>query len=1608
MSLSESHSEIVLELAEQFLERYRQGERPSLKDYIDRHPELAAEIREVFPAMAMMENVALADESMDARADAMPGGPRAPLEQLGDYRIIREVGHGGMGIVYEAEQVSLGRHVALKVLPQKLLIGDKQKQRFEREAKAAAKLHHTNIVPVFGVGENDGMPYYVMQFIQGLGLDQVLTELQQLRIPGASTGSMPVEGEPHAARRDVSAANMARSLITGDFVESQSGPQGAEPALDRPGVQLSTATQSLGELEGSLRDTHSGKHSDTSAVSASSVVLPGQSASTRRSTKKQTYWQSIANIGVQVADALDYAHHQGVLHRDIKPSNLLLDTRGTVWVTDFGLAKTDDQQNLTHTGDILGTLRYMSPEAFEGKSDPRSDVYSLGLTIYELLALRPAFDERDRHRLIKKVTTETPTRLDRINSAIPRDFVTIVHKAVDRDPGQRYQSADELGGDLQRFIDDEPIKARRLRPRERAWRWCRHNPTIAGLAAALLLLLLSSTVGSLLAARHYDQLATREAQTAQDEREARLEAIANLEEADRQKVRAEANFAKARAAVDDYLTKVSESQLIKVPGLQPLRRELLQSALSFYEGFLKERGSRPELQVELAANQLRIARINGELGNEAEAQKNFERAISGYEAALLTSGNNRELRFALADCWASMAAMYFYSNSKKAGVGFAKAREIQEDLLRLDPASELFRRELAHTYNGLSIIQSDEGNFPLALQSMQRCVELRQELVLMHPESPLLQHALGESLGNVGSQLSRQGFQAESLSLFERALIYSHSAYERMPHLIEYGLDLGFTYANLAGAHQAAGHSQQARSFAQQRVDHLTNLNDANPVAPVVLRSLLDALFDLGIVDVRQQDLAAAAQTLRKIGSLLASLPRAEANDHYLTAAYLMRYAELAKLCAGGLTPEQEKERLRQPDLAIKELGKAIAAGFLDIEKLHKEDRFAPLRARNDYDALVTQLEAKLAARALLARNGSARESKGVNKKTVPGSGQFIPLRVQLETDLAMTHYSIALAQIDREQMADAEISLNQAQPTFEKLDKSDTTRTRYGPELGSIYVARGMIDWRAGRFAEGKRHWDKGIDYLEKARQNDPKNSLVTARLCDSLTKIGTMWALTGCWEEAADFWQRSLDLTPGDHWKSCQVALLRSLAKDPARFRIICAQLLAQGAITHSSRVAEQVAKICLLMPADKDQVRSASVVGDRALRIMGKGEAEHFYVLLNGLKEYRNGNFVEAVKLLQSIPIRFPSQADHYWPLHLPRKAVLAMALFRTGQVQEARFLLNEALRQHGELRSFYCILARQEWYIFDGLIGRVLLNEAHETVLGMPLNDALMVKLRTHVYASLGEAEKVAIESRRAYQPKADDVAAVADWGTALASIGLAEDALTAFNQAEKLDPNLVDTLRKRGDFFVDQRRWKEAASDLVRVVQAVPENDRVFLLAPLLVKAGDLEGYHRLCDGMVERFGVTNEAQLAERTAKACLFLPPAASYKEAAFDLADKAAFLDRGDWLSPFLHFLKGLAEYRREHFREAVACCRQALDGPESPAWFLRADCELVLSMAQAQLGDLQGAREALAIGANILKANSPKFERPGDSGNWHDWLMCCFLHAEAKQVLKSKTPK
>jgi serine/threonine protein kinase/WD40 repeat protein len=469
MAETSSGPDLLDHLAHEFAERYRRGERPALTEYTERYPELAGQIRELFPALVVMEEFgSVAGQPPGSHGRGAPDDRRIP-RQLGEYRILREVGRGGMGVVYEAVQESLGRHVAVKVLPFHGLISPTHLERFEREARAVARLHHTNIVPVFGIGAHGGVHFYAMQFIQGQGLDAVLNEVRRLRGETAPAGGQPLT------------VSLAHGLLTGRLDAGQ-------PA---PGAVTVVARGAPGPGD--------------SGAAPRALSLAGEHPTELTGPSEAQYFRGVARLGVQVAEALAYAHRQGIVHRDIKPSNLLLDTQGAVWVTDFGLVKDESGDNLTQTGDIVGTVRYMAPERFEGRGDARSDVYGLGATLYELLALRPAFEDASRARLVERVLHEEPVPPRKLDPRIPRDLETIALKALAKELAGRYQTAGEMAEDLRRFLADRPVRARRSSAVERAWRWCRRNPVIAGLLTVVATLLVVIAVVSSVMAWHLNR-----------------------------------------------------------------------------------------------------------------------------------------------------------------------------------------------------------------------------------------------------------------------------------------------------------------------------------------------------------------------------------------------------------------------------------------------------------------------------------------------------------------------------------------------------------------------------------------------------------------------------------------------------------------------------------------------------------------------------------------------------------------------------------------------------------------------------------------------------------------------------------------------------------------------------------------------------------------------------------------------------------------------------------------------------------------------------------------------------------------------------------------------
>jgi len=402
VDFSEQEDDLLDQLAEEYQKRLQRGEDPNIEEYAADHPEIAEAIRELFQTIKQVEDLKKSDPDSQINPlsnRACPAPEELAGRQLGDFQIIREIGRGGMGVVYEATQISLKRRVALKVLESAKALDSRNLQRFQIECQAAAGLRHPNIVPVFCVDCVEGVHYYAMQFIEGCNLADAIDAIREpYRIAGLTASNTP--------------------LRPNDF-------------------------------------------------------------------------SNVARLGMEAAKALEHAHQQGIAHRDIKPANLMVDAEANLWVTDFGLARLQSDSGLTVYGDLLGTLRYMSPEQASGQPsavDHRTDIYSLGATIYELLTLRPAIKGKSRQEILRKIAEEEPIPPRVHNRSIPRDLETIVLKAMDKDLKDRYQTALELADDLGRFRGVEPIHAKRPTFLRRLEKWTQRNRRLVSAAAVMLLI----------------------------------------------------------------------------------------------------------------------------------------------------------------------------------------------------------------------------------------------------------------------------------------------------------------------------------------------------------------------------------------------------------------------------------------------------------------------------------------------------------------------------------------------------------------------------------------------------------------------------------------------------------------------------------------------------------------------------------------------------------------------------------------------------------------------------------------------------------------------------------------------------------------------------------------------------------------------------------------------------------------------------------------------------------------------------------------------------------------------------------------------------------------
>jgi serine/threonine protein kinase len=515
---------------QEYLRQLEAGEAPSRAEFLRRYADIAAPLAQCLDGLELVHKataksrISSAGKSTEptiaAASDVSPGSP------LGDFKIVREIGRGGMGVVYEAEQLSLGRRVALKVLPFAATFDGKHLQRFRNEAQAAALLHHTNIVPVYAVGCERGVHFYAMQLIEGQTLAAVLDEI---RPPEETVNDL-------AGMIEEKSASQPRPL-----------PESSSPV--------------------------------SAALAAS------------HTKSKAEYYRTIARFAVQVADALEHAHQFGIIHRDIKPGNLLVDAHGRIWITDFGLAQFHSDAGLTRTGDVLGTLRYMSPEQASGQRvllDHRTDIYSLGATLYQLATLKPMFSGENHHELLKQILHDEPKSPRRIDPNVPVELETIILKAVSKSPSERYSSAREMGADLQRYLDDKPILAKRPGAIERVRKWARRHPSVV---VATVLLLFFGVLGFGISTYMIAGAYGRERQRA---------------------IEAENRFKQAKRSADEMI-RIAQEELSEYPQMQDVRRRVLEAALAYYQEFIEQASDDPAVQAELTATRDLIRTIIDDL-----------------------------------------------------------------------------------------------------------------------------------------------------------------------------------------------------------------------------------------------------------------------------------------------------------------------------------------------------------------------------------------------------------------------------------------------------------------------------------------------------------------------------------------------------------------------------------------------------------------------------------------------------------------------------------------------------------------------------------------------------------------------------------------------------------------------------------------------------------------------------------------------------------------------------------------------------------------------------------------------------------------------------------
>ena len=749
-------------ILDEYLQGLEQGQPIEPDELLARHPDVADRLR------GYLSGLRLFHHAVAERAAGVASGEPKLRGQLGDFRLVREIGRGGMGVVYEGVQVSLGRRVALKVLPASIAIQETQIARFKNEAQAAAQIDHPNIVPVFAIGQERGIHYFAMQLIGGQSLGQLLEELRQ-----------------DAKRGDHTA-------------------------------------KSLGHV------------------------------------------QNVARVGAQVAAALHAAHEIGVVHRDVKPSNLLLDEKGKAWITDFGVARCRTAGGLTETGQAVGTMAYMSPEQAGGNPalvDQRTDIFSLGVTLYELATLRHP-GEAAHDAATTFAIEQSHWRRPRLwNPAIPADFENIVQKAIAEEREDRYSTARELAEDLERFLRGEPILARppTLASRLNKWAW-RHKRWMvaAGGALAAAVLGLAVSLAIIATERNAKDAAFRAATVNQQQ--------------------AEKKFRQAREMLDHFGAQVAEG-LAEVPGSEGVRQRLLAEMLPYYREFAREAARDPALQSDLAVTFSKIGDLSDQIGSLDDAEAAYREARAILQRLCESQpAESKHLR-SLALCDNNLGQLLQKRGDDSAARhALERALSQQRVLAGRWPSAE-HRADLAATFGNLGLLANRGGDAKLAAAHFRSAIEIQESLRRENLQDDANLHHLAASYNNLAALFLRTQPTAAS-AWVERALTIQRGLVGRHPQQRAYQSDLALSFNNLGAIHARLDHETDALACFHDAAALQQRLVSVAPLVAAYRRDLAVTWNNLGMARMNAEGgLAAAEESFGRALGLQQGLVAARPDD---------------------------------------------------------------------------------------------------------------------------------------------------------------------------------------------------------------------------------------------------------------------------------------------------------------------------------------------------------------------------------------------------------------------------------------------------------------------------------------------------------------------------------------------------------------------------------------------------------------------------------------------------------------------------------------------------------------------------------------------------------